>query len=105
MRPVSPWPRRDQRSRLLEQCRYRRRQHLVLGPTFDNAARRMASYAERQGKNRIMIVHERNTASGLASARSNAGVSASGGTVVAVSSYEYSQQGVSSAAPGIVRPA
>ncbi len=77
----------------------------VLGPTFDNAARRMASYAVRQGKNRIMIVHERNTAGEAGKRAIQRGVSASGGTVVAVSSYEYSQQGVSSAAPGIVSTA
>lgn len=34
----------------------------VLGPTFDNTARRLAGYAVRQGKNRVMIVHDKNTA-------------------------------------------
>lgn len=77
----------------------------VLGPTFDNAARRMAGYAVRQGKNRIMIVHERNTAGEAGKAAIQRGVARAGGTVVAVSSYEFSQQGVSSAAPGIVQTA
>eukprot|EP01031_Cornospumella_fuschlensis_P005920 gene5920-7358_t len=34
----------------------------VLGPTFDNTAARLASFAVRQGKGNIMIVHDRNTA-------------------------------------------
>ncbi|WP_112310866.1 penicillin-binding protein activator [Pseudogemmobacter bohemicus] len=77
----------------------------VLGPTFDNAARRMASYAVKQGRGRIMIVHERNTAGEAGKRAIQRGISASGGTVVAVSSYDFSQQGVSSAAPGIVATA
>ena len=77
----------------------------VLGPTFDNAARRMAGYAVRQGRNRIMIVHERNTAGEAGKAAIQRGVAAAGGTVVAVNGYEFSQQGVASAAPGIVQTA
>ncbi|MBJ2152254.1 penicillin-binding protein activator [Paracoccus sp. IB05] len=74
----------------------------VLGPTFDNAARRMASYAVRQGRNRIMIVHEKNSAGEAGKRAIQRGVSAAGGTVVGVASYDFSQQGVSAAAPGIV---
>ena len=77
----------------------------VLGPTFDNSARRMASYAVKQGRNRIMIVHERNISGEAGKTAIQRGVAASGGTVVAVSGYEYSQQGLSSAAPGIVATA
>ncbi|MFE3836257.1 penicillin-binding protein activator [Pseudogemmobacter sonorensis] len=77
----------------------------VLGPTFDNTARRLSSYAVRNGKTRIMIVHERNTAGELGGSAIQRGVAAAGGTVVAVSSYEFSQAGVASAAPGIVRTA
>jgi hypothetical protein len=32
----------------------------VLGQTFDNTARRLASYAVRGGKSNILIVHDRN---------------------------------------------
>jgi ABC-type branched-subunit amino acid transport system substrate-binding protein len=77
----------------------------VLGPTFDNTARRLAGYAVRQGKNRVMIVHDKNTAGELGKAAVQKGVSAAGGTVVAVASYEFSQNGVTGAAAGIVKTA
>ncbi len=59
----------------------------------------------RQGKNRIMIVHDRNTAGELGKAAIQKGVAGAGGSVVAVSSYEFSQNGVTGAAPGIVKTA
>ena len=77
----------------------------VLGPTFDNTAQRLASYAVRQGKSNIMIVHDRNTAGDLGRAAIQRGVTAAGGTVVATGSYEFSQNGVASAAPGIASSA
>lgn len=77
----------------------------VLGPTFENTARRLAGHAVRQGKNRIMIVHDKNTAGELGKAAIQKGVAGAGGTVVAVSSYEFSQSGVSGAAPAIVKTA
>lgn len=77
----------------------------VLGPTFDNTARRLASYAVRQGKGKIMIVHDRNTAGDLGKAAIERGVRGAGGSVVAVGNYEFSQNGVVSAAPGIAKSA
>ena len=77
----------------------------VLGPTFDNTAARLASYAVRQGKSRIMIVHDRNTAGDLGRAAIQRGVAAAGGSVVATGSYEFSQNGVTTAAPGIASSA
>ncbi len=77
----------------------------VLGPTFDNTASRLASYAVRQGKPRIMIVHDRNTAGELGRAAIERGVQSAGGAVVATGSYEFSQNGVASAAPGIAASA
>ncbi|MCB6179011.1 penicillin-binding protein activator [Rhodobacter sp. Har01] len=77
----------------------------VLGPTFDNTARRLASHAVRAGKGQVMIVHDRNTAGELGRDAIQRGVAAAGGSVVAVSSYEFSQSGVSGAAPGIVQTA
>lgn len=77
----------------------------VLGPTFDNSARRLAGYAVRNGKGRIMVVHDRNTAGELGRAAIQRGVAAAGGTVVGTGSYEFSQNGVVSAAPGIVEAA
>ena len=77
----------------------------VLGPTFENTARRLAGYAVRQGKNRVMIVHDKTTAGELGKSAIQKGVSSAGGTVVAVSSYEFSQNGVTGAVPGIVKTA
>ncbi len=73
----------------------------VMGPTFDNTARRLASYAVRNGKSKIMVVHDRNTGGELGRAAIERGVAAAGGTVVAAGSYEFSQNGVMEAAPGI----
>jgi ABC-type branched-subunit amino acid transport system substrate-binding protein len=73
----------------------------VLGPTFDNTAARLAAYAVRQGKSNIMIVHDKNTAGELGRAAIQRGVTFAGGTVVATGSYEFSQNGVVSAAPMI----
>lgn len=77
----------------------------VLGPTFDNTARRLSSYAVQNGKSRIMVVHERNQAGELGKAAILRGIAAAGGQVAAVTSYEYSQSGVAGAAPGIVKTA
>ena len=77
----------------------------VLGPTFDNTAQRLASYAVRQGKSKIMIVHDRNTAGELGREAIARGVASAGGSVVATGSYEFSQNGVTSAAPGIASSA
>lgn len=73
----------------------------VLGPTFDNSARRLAAFAVRQGKSKVMIVHDRNTAGELGRSAIQRGVAAAGGSVVAVGSYEYSQNGIVQAAPEI----
>jgi len=77
----------------------------VLGPTFQNTAGRLASYAARNGKGRMMVVHDRNTAGELGRAAVERGVAQAGGTVVGIGSYEFSQNGVVSAAPGIVATA
>lgn len=77
----------------------------VLGPTFENTARRLAGYAVRQGKNKVMIVHDKNTAGDLGKSAIQKGVAAAGGSVVAVASYEFSQNGVTGAAPTIVKTA
>lgn len=77
----------------------------VLGPTFANTAKRLSGYAVRAGKNRIMIVHDKNTAGEVGKTAIQRGVAAAGGTVVAVQGYEFSQSGVASAAPSIVATA
>jgi ABC-type branched-subunit amino acid transport system substrate-binding protein len=77
----------------------------VLGPTFQNTAQRLAAYAVRNGKGKIMIVHDQNTAGELGKTAIERGVAAAGGSVVAVGSYEFSQNGVVQAAPAIVASA
>ena len=77
----------------------------VLGPTFQNTAQRLATYAVRNGKGKIMIVHDQNTAGQLGKTAIERGVAAAGGSVVAVGSYEFSQNGVVQAAPAIVASA
>ncbi|MCB2136293.1 MAG: penicillin-binding protein activator [Rhodobacteraceae bacterium] len=74
----------------------------VLGPTFENTADRLVSYAARQGKGRMFVVHDNNPAGqhGLGAIRSAA--SRSGASVVGTATYEFSQQGVVNAVPSIV---
>jgi ABC-type branched-subunit amino acid transport system substrate-binding protein len=77
----------------------------VLGPTFANTAQRLASYAVRNGKGRIMAVHDRNQAGSVGLAAIQRGVREAGGTLVGVGDYEFSQNGVVEAAPAIVAAA
>ncbi len=74
----------------------------VLGQTFDNTAQRLAQYAVRNGKSKILIVHDRNVAGEVGKAAIERGVAAAGGSVVGISSYEFSQNGIVQAATGIV---
>ena len=77
----------------------------LLGPTFGNTASRLASYAVRQDRSQIMIVHDRNTAGELGRAAIAQAVAQAGGSVVATGNYEFSQNGVVAAAPGIAAAA
>jgi hypothetical protein len=77
----------------------------VLGQTFDNTARRLAGHAVRNGKSRILIVHDRNVAGDVGRAAIERGVVAVGGSVAGVTSYEFSQNGIVQAAKGIVTTA
>lgn len=77
----------------------------ILGHTFQNTAARLASHAARNGKRRIMIVHDQNAAGMIGRAAIEQGVARSGGSVVAVGSYEFSQNGVVQAAPQIAATA
>lgn len=77
----------------------------VMGPTFDNTARRLLGYARRQGVSSIMIVNG-NAADevvgrdAIARAAQSVGVS-----VAATRSFDMSQQGIDAAVPGIVSSA
>lgn len=77
----------------------------VMGPTFQNTANRLATYAARQGKRRVMVVYDQNTAGQIGKAAIEQGVSRAGGSVVAAQGYEFSQNGIVSAIPGIAATA
>lgn len=77
----------------------------VLGPTFQNTADRLGRYAVRAGKSRVMIVHDQNLAGEAGRSAIQRGVAAAGGQVVSVKSYEFSQNGIVAAVPGIAAEA
>lgn len=77
----------------------------VLGPTFDNTARRLASYAVRTGKSKVMIVHDRNAQGEAGRTAIQRGVAAAGGSIVATGSYEFSQNGIVQAVPALAAQA
>ena len=66
----------------------------ILGQTFDSTAQRLASYAVGKGLTKIMIVSDQNAAGDAGKAAIQNAVNASGGSVVAVGNYEFSQNGI-----------
>lgn len=70
----------------------------VLGNTFDNTARRLASYARSQGRKRIMIVHAQNVAGEAGRNAVATALARQGMAPASVNGYEFSQQGVINAA-------
>ena len=73
----------------------------VLGPTFPNTANRLVKFAASRGKQRMLVVHEDTAAGQVGSAAIQSAIARSGATLAGVSSYPFSQQGVTSAAPQI----
>lgn len=73
----------------------------ILGQTFDNTANRLASYAARNGKKRVLAVYSNNLAGELGKNAIEQAVKANGGVMVGSIGYEFSQQGVVSAVPKI----
>ena len=73
----------------------------VLGPTFVNTANRLASFAVKQGKRKIMIVNDRTPAGEIGRVAIERGVGNAGGSVVGRIGYEFSQNGIVKAAPEI----
>ncbi|MFW8594347.1 penicillin-binding protein activator [Cribrihabitans neustonicus] len=73
----------------------------ILGPTFENTARRLTGYAVRQGKRNILIASS-NDAAGLAGREAiQRAASQTRASVVGNVGYELSQQGVINAVPAI----
>ena len=77
----------------------------VLGPTFQNTARRLTAYAARQGKGNILIVHDQNPQGDLGRRSIETAAARSGANVVGTVPYEFSGPGVTSAVPTIVSAA
>lgn len=77
----------------------------VLGPTFENTARRLVRYAASQGQRKVMIVHDRTPAGEAGRAAIARAVSGSGSTLASTVGYEFSQNGVVQAAPQIAATA
>lgn len=73
----------------------------VLGPTFQNTANRMASYAASQGKQRVVVVYGEDVAGQQGRDAISRAVSSTGGAVVGSVGYALSQQAVIAAIPEI----
>ncbi|MET4104169.1 ABC-type branched-subunit amino acid transport system substrate-binding protein [Roseovarius sp. MBR-78] len=73
----------------------------VLGQTFRTTASRLARYAVRNGKSRIMVVYSDNLAGRLGRDEIATAVQAEGATLAGSVSYEFSQDGVVNAVPVI----
>lgn len=73
----------------------------VLGPTFDNTAERLASYAARSGKRNILIVHGSDVAGSLGRAAIQKAIAGSPARVAGTVSYDLSQEAVIATVPRI----
>ncbi|WP_299737765.1 penicillin-binding protein activator [uncultured Roseobacter sp.] len=73
----------------------------VLGPTFQNTANRMVSYARAQGKQRFVVVHGQDSAGNAGRDAISSAVLSQGGFLVSSVSYALSQQDVIAAIPQI----
>ncbi|MBF9043354.1 ABC transporter substrate-binding protein [Rhodobacterales bacterium HKCCE4037] len=78
---------------------------LVLGYTFANTANRIVSYAARQGRGNIALVHANNLAGEVARDAVRTAAARNGATVTATIPYEFSQQGVVNVLPQVTAAA
>ncbi|NOD64177.1 MULTISPECIES: penicillin-binding protein activator [unclassified Ruegeria] len=73
----------------------------VLGPTFDNTANRLVSYAGSQGKANTVIVHSNDAAGQLGQAAIASALASSRVNNAGTVGYDRSQQGVINSVPSI----
>jgi len=73
----------------------------VLGPTFENTARRLASYAARQGKTSAVMVHGSDVSGQVGRNAIRAALAEAGLREAGAVSHELSQQGVINAVPAV----
>ncbi|MCV2870163.1 penicillin-binding protein activator [Defluviimonas sp. WL0002] len=74
----------------------------VLGQTYPNTADRLVRLAAAQGRDRIFVLHERTPAGETGRRAIETAIARSPASSAGTMSYEFSQQGIISAAPGIV---
>lgn len=77
----------------------------VLGNTFENTAARLVSYAARQGKGNILVVHDQTPAGEVARRSVEAAIARSPARLAGVQSHAFSQEDVIAAVPNIVAAA
>ena len=73
----------------------------ILGQTFNNTANRLAGYAARNGKKRVLTVYSNNLAGQLGRQAIAEAVAGNGGAIVGSVGYDFSQQGVVNAVPQV----
>lgn len=73
----------------------------VLGATFQNTANRLVGYANRSGRNRIVVVHAQDVAGQLGRGAIQSAIANRGGSLAATVDYPLSQQGVVAAIPRV----
>lgn len=73
----------------------------VLGPTFDNTAQRLVSYAKRSGKDKIVVLHANDIGGQLGRNAIQQAISANGATLSGSVDYALSQEGVRGAVPRV----
>ncbi|MEZ5913289.1 MAG: penicillin-binding protein activator [Paracoccaceae bacterium] len=73
----------------------------VLGQTFQSTANRLVRHAASTGKRKIMVVHDANQAGEIGKNAIVRAIQSSGASLAGVGSYQFSQQGVVDAVPGI----
>lgn len=73
----------------------------ILGNTFDNIAKRLMRYAGTQGRTRMVVVHPRTSFGQIANSAVVRATSGTNVSVVGTRSFEFSQEGIVGAIPGI----
>ena len=77
----------------------------LLGATFDNTAERLMRFADRRGRDDVLVVAADNPAGEAGQAAVRRAAAAAGARVAGVARYEFSQPGVAAAAPRIAAAA
>lgn len=77
----------------------------ILGPTFDNTARRLVSHAMTEDKRRFLTVAERNESGEIGAQAIAAAIARSGAGSAGTETFDFSQQGVVDAVPRIAEAA